>query len=107
MFLGSTSPWWYCQHIGDLSLQAQCLLQHLCQWPGHGCQDALKAVLEYHHQKLPTELKSHLQEMLHKISIYEKVIQYVSSYAFMCFCHFQLPASNSLSLAECYQLIQI
>lgn len=70
----SASPWWYCQHIGDMSVQAQCLLQHLPQWPGHGCQDALKAVLEHHHQTLSPGLKSQLQEMLQRISIYEKVI---------------------------------
>jgi hypothetical protein len=79
MLPGRFSPWWYCQHIGDLCVQAQCLLLHLPQWPGHGCQDALKAVLGHHHQKLSTELKSQLQEMLHKITIYEKVIHFSST----------------------------
>jgi len=71
---GSTSPWWYCQHITDVSLQAKCLLRHLHHWPGYGCQDALKAVLGHYHQKLPTDLTSQLQEMLHKISVCEKVM---------------------------------
>jgi hypothetical protein len=75
---GSARPWWYCQHIGDLSVQAQCLLQHLPQWPGYGCQDALKAVLEQHHITLSSDLKSQLQEMLHRISIYEKVIRFLN-----------------------------
>ncbi|PNF30079.1 hypothetical protein B7P43_G04236 [Cryptotermes secundus] len=75
----SASPWWYCQHIGDMSVQAQCLLQHLPQWPGHGCQDALKALLEHHHQTLSPGLKSQLQEMLQRISIYEKVLPFASS----------------------------
>jgi hypothetical protein len=74
MLSGSLSPWRYCQHIGHMSIQAQCLLAHLPQWPGHGCQDALKAMLGQHHQKLSPELKSQLQEMLHKITIYEKVM---------------------------------
>jgi hypothetical protein len=73
----SASPWWYCQRIGDMSVQARCLLQHLPQWPGRGCQDALKAVLEQHHLTLSPALKSQLQEMLHRISIYEKVTCFV------------------------------
>jgi hypothetical protein len=71
---GSTSPWWYCQHIADVSVQAKCLLRHLYHWPGYGCQDALKAVLGHHHQKVSAELETQLQEMLHKISVYEKVM---------------------------------
>lgn len=71
---GSVSPWWCCQHITDVSLQAKCLLRHLHHWPGRGCHDALKAVLGHYQQKLPTELTSQLQEMLHKISVCEKVM---------------------------------
>lgn len=76
----SASPWWYCQHIGDMSVQAQCLLEHLPQWPGCGCQDALKAVLGHHHQTLSPGLKLQLQETLQKISIYEKVIFFFSDF---------------------------
>ncbi|XP_021918501.1 uncharacterized protein LOC110829239 isoform X4 [Zootermopsis nevadensis] len=76
---GRFSPWWYCQHIGDLSVQAQCLLLHLPRWPGRGCRDALKVVLGHHHQKLSTELKLQLQEMLHKITIYEKIVPFAES----------------------------
>jgi hypothetical protein len=63
-----------------MSVQAQCLLQHLPQWPGHGCQDALKAVLEHHALTISPKLKSQLQEMLHRISINDKVIFCVGLY---------------------------
>ncbi|XP_069671907.1 uncharacterized protein Sptz isoform X2 [Periplaneta americana] len=76
---GNTSPWWFCQHIEDVCVQAQCLLKHLPHWPGHGCQDALKCVLGNHQQKLADESKSQLLEMLHKISIYEKILPFTDS----------------------------
>jgi hypothetical protein len=62
-----------------MSVQAQCLLLNLPQWPGHGCQETLKAVLGHHGQKLCTGLKSQMQEMLHKITIYEKVVHFPST----------------------------
>jgi hypothetical protein len=77
-----------------MSVQAQYLLQHLPQWPGHGCQDALKAVLGHHHQTLSPGLKSQLQEMLKRISIYEKVIFFFRLYVDFHESQLRLKGSN-------------
>ncbi|KAJ9585736.1 hypothetical protein L9F63_002526 [Diploptera punctata] len=78
MYVGTCCPWWYCQQIVDPDVQVQCILQNLPLWPGYGCQQALNTVLENHKKKLSEQIKSKLKLMLHKISIYEKILPFMN-----------------------------
>nr|CAD7260449.1 unnamed protein product [Timema shepardi] len=67
------TPWWYCQHIGDICTQAKCILANMFRWPVEECIFALRVLMESECRKLPEALETQVHEHLHKMLVYKKV----------------------------------
>nr|CAD7198163.1 unnamed protein product [Timema douglasi] len=73
------TPWWYCQHIGDISTQAKCILANMFRWPVEECIFALRILMESECRKLPEALETQVCEHLRKMLVYKKILSHFKS----------------------------
>ncbi|CAG2055923.1 unnamed protein product [Timema podura] len=98
------TPWWYCQHIGDICTQAKCILANMCRWPVEECIFALRTLMESECRKLPEALETQVREHLRKMLVYKKILSHYKSQKITSWFELSYFSENDPSLVMDYLL---